>query len=65
MAYLGSGRAPPSTFVGGVEVVAPLAVAGVPQLSATLADRHLRPPLGPPVWPSSVPVGNTFCHSAR
>ena len=58
MPYLGSGRtSPPPPSLAGVDVVAPLAVAGVPVLSATLADRHLRPPLGPPVWPSSAPGG--------
>ena len=39
-------RDPP--FPAEIEVVAPLAVAGVPQVDATLADRHPRPPLGPP-----------------
>ena len=61
MAYLGSGtasRAPPS--LAEVDVIGPLAVAGVPQLSATLADRHLRPPLGPPVWPVVV-VSEPVC----
>ena len=39
-------RDPP--FPAEIDVVAPLAVAGVPQVDATLADRHPRPPLGPP-----------------
>ena len=58
MAYLGSGRASPAPpSLTDVDVIVLLAVAGVPQLSATLADRHLRPPVGPPVWPSSAPGG--------
>ena len=58
MAYLGSGTASPAPpSLAEVDVIGPLAVAGVPQLSATLADRHLRPPLGPPVSPSSAPGG--------
>ena len=61
MAYLGSGRAPPAPPLSAdVDVIAPLAVAGVPQLCATLADRHLRPPLGPPVWPVVV-VSEPVC----
>ena len=66
MAYLGSGRASPAPpSLTDVDVIVPLAVAGVPELSATLADRHLRPPVGPPVYGRrQPPVGNAFCHSA-
>jgi hypothetical protein len=65
MAYLGSGRASPAPpSLAEVDVIGPLAVAGVPQLSATLADRHLsttRPASMAVVRPR---VGNTFRQSA-
>ena len=63
MAYLDVWKGVPGPpFPADVEVVAALAVAGVPPLAATVADRHPRPPLGPPiravVGPSRAPV----CH---
>ena len=45
---LGQGVAGPPFLADG-EVVEPFALVGVPQLAATLADRHPRPPLRPPV----------------
>ena len=64
MAYLGFGRASPAPPLSAdVEVVEALAVAGMPQLTATLADRDARPPLRAPLGGAPVRHSSTWTGS--